>query len=72
MSYSEAHRYRRICSDDRQFNDKVNKLTGWLQEWGYEEPLVNKQIDRVRKLDRETLLANADKEMTSVRGRESL
>ena len=32
-------------------------MAGWLNERGYEESLVNEQIDRVRRLDRETLLA---------------
>ena len=43
-------------------------MAGWLQDRGCEETLVSKQIDRVRKLDRETLLANADKEKNSGSG----
>ena len=43
-------------------------MAGWLQDRGYEESLVSKQIDRVRKLDRETLLTNAGKAKNSGRG----
>ena len=55
----QALRFRRICSEDRQFQERVGELAGWLKDRGYEESLVNEQIDRVRRLDRATLLANA-------------
>ena len=50
---------RRICSEDRQFQERVGELAGWLKDRGYKESLVNKQIDRVRRLDGTTLLANS-------------
>ena len=65
IPYSQALRYRRICSDDRQFKEHVGKLAGWLKDRGYEESLVNQQIDRVRRLDRETLLENAGNRKTN-------
>ena len=49
----------RICSEDRQFQERVGELAGWLKDRGYEESLFNEQIDRVRRLDRTTLLAKA-------------
>ena len=52
IPYSQALRYRRICSEDRQFQSRLGELTGWLNDRGYEESLVNEQIDRVRRLDR--------------------
>ena len=51
--------FRRICSEDRQFQERVGELAGWLKHRGYAESLVNEQIDRVRRLDRATLLANS-------------
>ena len=51
-------RYRRICSEDRFFEDKVGELAGWLKDRGYEESLVDEQIDKACKLDRATLLDN--------------
>ena len=67
IPYSQAFRYRRICSEDRQFRDRLGKLAGLLNERGYEESLVNEQIDRVWELDREALLANVNKEANSGR-----
>ena len=59
IPYGQALRLRRICSEDRQFQERVGELAGWLKDRGYEESLVNEQIDRVRRLDRTTLLANS-------------
>ena len=59
IPYGQALRFRRICSEDRQFEERVGELAGWLKDRGYEESLVNEQIDRVRRLDRATLLANS-------------
>ena len=54
--------------EDRQFRDRVGKLAAWLKERGYEESLVHEQIDRVRKLDRGTLLAKKEREPNPGRG----
>ena len=62
IPYSQALRYRRICSEDRQFQSRLGELAGWLNDRGYEESLVNEQIDRVRRLDRGTLLATTGRE----------
>ena len=59
IPYGRALRFRRICSEDRQFQERVGELAGWLKDRGYEESLVNEQIDRVRRLDSTTLLANS-------------
>ena len=65
-------RFSRICSEDRQFQERLGELAGWLKDRGCEECLVNKQIDRVRRLDRTldrtNLLANAGNR-TNVQGR---
>ena len=58
IPYSQALRYRRICSEDRFF-EEVGELAGWLKDRGYEESLVDEQIDKARKLDRATLLDNS-------------
>ena len=68
IPYSQALRYRRICSEDRQFRDRVGNLAGWLKDRGYEESIVNEQIDRVRRLDRETLPAETDRGPNPGRG----
>ena len=43
-------------------------VAGWLKDRGYEEFLVNEQIDRVRRLDRTALLAN-EENRTDTQGR---
>ena len=40
IPYSQARRYRRICSDDRQFKEHVVKLAGRLKGMGYEALLL--------------------------------
>ena len=60
--YSQALRYHRIYSEDRQFQSRLGQLAGWVNDKGYEESLVNEQIDRVRRLDRGTLLATTARE----------
>ena len=59
IPYGQTLRFRRICSEDRQFQERVGELAGWLKEKGYVESLINEQIHRFRRLDRTALLANA-------------
>ena len=59
IPHGQALRLRRICSEDHQFQERVGELAGWLKDRGYKESLVNEQIDRVRRLDRTSLLANS-------------
>ena len=60
IPYGQALRFRMMCSEDRQCQERVGELAGWRKERGYEESLVNEPIDRVRRLDRTTLLANSE------------
>ena len=59
IPYGQALLLRRICLEDRQFQDRVGELAGWLKDRGCKESLVNEQVDRVRRLDRTTLLGNS-------------
>ena len=59
IPFGQALKLRWICSEDRQFQDRVGKLAAWLKDRSYEESLVNEQIDMVRRLDRANLLANS-------------
>ena len=68
IPYGQALRFRRMCSEDLQFQERVGELAGWLKDRGYEESLDNEQIDRVRRLDRTTLLANVGSR-TNTQGR---
>ena len=68
IPYSQALRYRRVCSEDRQFRNRVGELAGWLKDRGYEESFVDEQIDKVIRLDKETLLVKAGSETNSGKG----
>ena len=71
IPYGQALRFRMLCSEDRQFQERVDELAGWFKDRGYEESLVNEQIDSVRRLDRTALLANAENRTdTQGRGKE--
>ena len=58
IPYGQALRIRRICSDNVKFEAKSEELVGWLKDRGYEEAFVREQVDRVRQLDRESLIYN--------------
>ena len=52
IPYSQALRIRRICSEDRFFDDRVGELKVWLCNRGYGENEVLEQISKVRGRDR--------------------
>ena len=62
IPYIQALRYRRIFSEDHQFQSRLGELAGWSNNRGYEESLVSEQIYRVGRLDRATLLAMTGRE----------
>ena len=41
IPYSQAHRIRRICSDDTNFQNRISDLKDWLLARGYKQDLVN-------------------------------
>ena len=56
IPYSQALRYRRICSDDQDFHDRIKQLKGWLSKRGYDMNMVEKQINEATKISREEAL----------------
>ena len=56
MSYSQALRYNRICSDNEKFDQRCNDLEKWLMERGYSERMVRTQILKARGESRDSLL----------------
>ena len=56
IPYSQVLWIRRICSEDRFFDDRVGELKGWLCNRGYGENEVLEQISKVRGRDRLSLL----------------
>ena len=58
IPYSQAVRLRRICSTEEFFQKRVSNLKSWLLARGYDEHLVNAQVERASLLNRDTLLRN--------------
>ncbi|KAM7292175.1 uncharacterized protein ISCGN_025420 [Ixodes scapularis] len=52
----QAHRFRRICSDEGEFNAHAAHFRGALIEQNYPPPVVDNAIERARALDRDKLL----------------
>ena len=56
ISYSQALRLNRICSNNEFFDKRCNDLEKHLLERGYSEKMVRKEILRVRAIPRDALL----------------
>ena len=58
IPYSQALRLNRICSETSFFDKRCNELEVWLNDRGYSEKLVRKQILEARKVKRTEALNN--------------
>ena len=56
-------RIRRICSDITDFESNANTMKKQFQLRGYDEKHLSKTVDAVRKMKREDLLADKEKEV---------
>ena len=56
ITYSQAFRLNRICSETNFFDKRCNDLERLLSERGYSSKLVRKEILRARKIPRNDLL----------------
>ncbi|CAN7978991.1 unnamed protein product [Ixodes persulcatus] len=56
IPYGQSHRFRRICSDEGDFNTNAAHLRSALIEQNYPPPVVDSAIERARALDRDKLL----------------
>ena len=52
---------KRICSDENDYQNHAEKLTGYLIRRGYRGCDVKKQLHKVENLDREELLKYRNK-----------
>ena len=57
IPFSQALRMRRICSEDGFFENRVADLITWLLDRGYSDRDIDDQVDRVKGLDRASLLS---------------
>ena len=60
IAYSQALRIKRICSEAPEFEQHTKKLSAKLVQRGYDQKLVDEQIDKARQTDRLDLLKPKD------------
>ena len=58
IPFSQALRLNRICSEDKDFENRCEDLYDWLKERGYNHHLIDEQIKRACDFDRDYLLKN--------------
>lgn len=56
IPYSQAHRFRRICSKEEDFNDNCKELRSALLKQKYPVEIIDNAIDRARNLNRSDIL----------------
>ena len=56
IPFSQALRFRRICSEDQEFRDRIKQLKGWLSKRGYDMDMVEKQITKATMFSRDEAL----------------
>ena len=56
IPYSQALRLRRICSEEGDFIKRTSELKQYLYDRGYEKKLVDEQIDKASKVNRDEAL----------------
>ena len=56
IPYSQALRLRRICSEEGDFVIRTSELKQYLYDRGYEKKLVDDQIDKASKVNRDLAL----------------
>ena len=56
IPYSQGLRLRRICNSDNVFEEKLGELKGFLVKRGYCSDYVDNQFERVRGVNRNSLL----------------
>ena len=56
IPYSQALRLRRICSEEVDFQERINELKQWLDSRGYDREMVEKQINEASRFSRDEAL----------------
>ena len=56
ITYSQAIRLSRICSDNGSFDESCNDLEGWLMERGYNGKIIRKQTLRAQEHSKKDLI----------------
>ena len=58
IPYSQAHRFKRICSKDEDFDVSTHNLKSMLEKQKYPQRVIDDAIEKAKKLNREDLIAN--------------
>ena len=58
ITYSQALRLNRICSNNAFSDQRCKELEHWLYEWGHNGKVVRQEILKARKIPRNELLEN--------------
>ena len=61
IPYSQVLRVKRICFTNSKFEAHINAIKDQFVKRGYQKNLIENQIDKVAKLDRNVLLADQNK-----------
>ena len=61
IPYSLAYRLRRICSEEENFNLRLEELKQLLLERGYRRRGIENSFDRVRQLERVSVLEKVER-----------
>ena len=67
IPYSQTLRLRRICSEDRDFLQRVKELKGYLKARGYDMDMVEKQVLEAMKISRENSLLERENQRRNER-----
>ena len=67
IPYGQALRIRRICSEDSSFKEHLANLKSWLMDRGYKGGEIDTQLERVKGLQRDTLLNRESKSKDGTR-----
>ena len=67
IPYGQALRIRRICSEDSSFKEHLASLKSWLMDRGYKGGEIDTQLERVKGLQRDTLLNRESKSKDGTR-----
>ena len=67
IPYGQALRIRRICSEDSSFKEYLASLKSWLMDRGYKGGELGTQLERVKGLQRDTLLNRESKSKDGTR-----
>lgn len=62
IPYSQAHRFRRICSETKDFKENTDRLRNVLIKQHYPPPIIDDAIQKAANLNRHQILHNQNKE----------